>query len=261
MNQEQKLIAYKAIDSNVEDSTARQVIRYVMECELWNQDTISPSNEYLEKKYGWSKDTTLVAISKAKKSQFITTTGYGKNRCFELNIGFLKGEMAKVFQKSLRPVADFSDVLPNTLPKRLPNSSPNTLPNTFSTENGSTKPQNTEIEGYNSINHNDNEENVKTFGLTSFEVVSDTQPKEKTQPKNKEALALREKLYDLFEVEYEVRPTINMGDYVRVVTAKKSLTDKQILELVEDRLNGKKPPKTVREALTDRAIDIYLQNA
>lgn len=160
MKEEQKRIAYKAIDDNVEASTARQIIRYVMECELWKQDTISPSIEYLAKKYTWSKDTTKVAISKAKKSQFITTTGYGKNRCFELNVGHLKAKMAEAYQKTLRPVADFSDVLPegktNTLANTLANSSANTLANSFTGENGSTEPQNHQNEGDNSNNNNYN---------------------------------------------------------------------------------------------------------
>ncbi len=272
MNDEQKRIAYKAIDSSVEASTARQVIRYVMECELWNQDTISPSNAYLEKKYGWSNDTTKVAISKAKKSQFITTTGYGKNRCFELNIGFLKGEMAKVFQKSLRPRADFSDVLPerlaNTLANGQANSSANLLANSFTGENGLTEPQNYQIEGDNSNNSNNNkitETKVSTFegkSLTTdedYEIVSDTPERKKTERKDKGALALREKLYTLFEKEFDVRPTPHVADYLRILDAMKRLNEKQILELVEEGIDsGKK--KTVREALTAREVDIYLQN-
>lgn len=156
MDEQQKFLANKAIEENVEDTTARQVIRYVMACELWGQDTISPSNEYLGKKYGWSNDTTKVAISKAKKSQFITTTGYGKKRCLELNVGFLKGKMAEMYQKSLKPRADFSDVLPNTLPTTLPNGSPNSLPNSFGEENSVPKPQNEENGGYSNRNKNRN---------------------------------------------------------------------------------------------------------
>lgn len=117
MDKNQKILAYKAIDINVSDSTARQVIRYVMECELWGQDTVSPARGYLAKKYGWTISTEDSALKIAKKSQFITTTGYGKTRCLELNVSFLKGKMAEIFQKSIRPKVDFSDVLPQTLPQ------------------------------------------------------------------------------------------------------------------------------------------------
>lgn len=272
MKEEQKRIAYKAIDDNVEASTARQIIRYVMECELWKQDTISPSIEYLAKKYTWSKDTTKVAISKAKKSQFITTTGYGKNRCFELNVGHLKAKMAEAYQKTLRPVADFSDVLPegktNTLANSSANSLANTLANSFTGENSSTEPQNHQNGGDNNNNSNNNkitETKVSTFGgksLTTdeeYEIVPDTPQKEKKERKDKGALALREKLYTLFEKELGVRPTTHVADYLRILDAMKRLNEKQILELVEDGIDsGKK--KTVREALTAREVDIYLQN-
>lgn len=159
MNPEQKLLANRAIDESVEDTTARQIIRYVMECELWAQDSVSPSNEHLCKKYGWTPSTLLSAISRAKKSQFITTTGYGKKRCFELNVAFLKGKMAEQYQKTLRPRADFSDILPpppNTLPNSLPKTSHNTLPKTFSSENGLTEGQNLKKEGDNNNNSNNN---------------------------------------------------------------------------------------------------------
>lgn len=254
MNDEQKRVAYKAIDDNVEDTTARQIIRYVLECEIFRQDTISPSVEYLSKKYTWSIDTTRVAISKAKSSQFITTTGYGKSRCFELNVGFLKSKMAEVFQKTLRPVADFSDVLPNTLPNSLPNTSPNTLPNTFLIENGSTKPQNEEKEGYNNNSNNNNKSKTKV--LTSFEVVSD---KEERKPRDKRAWVLREFLYELFKKEHGVVPIPSSKDYFSIVHALKYVTESDIKSIVEEELSrGKK--KTISEMLSTRSLNIYLQN-
>lgn len=182
MDEQQKFLANKAIEENVEDTTARQVIRYVMACELWSQDTISPSNEYLGKKYGWSNDTTKVAISKAKRSQFITTTGYGKKRCLELNVGFLKGKMAEMYQKSLKPRADFSDVLPNTLPTTLPNGSPNSLPNSFEEENAVPKPQNGENGGYSNRNNN---KNTSVATAPQIVEVSDSEERPKKESRAK----------------------------------------------------------------------------
>ena len=107
MDRKAKLLAYEAIDENIKDSTARQIVRYVFECEVFGQDTIKPSNAYLAEKYNWDKkaikektrlNTTITAIKLAKKSQFITTTGRGRKRCLELNVGFLKGKMAEVAQ-------------------------------------------------------------------------------------------------------------------------------------------------------------------
>lgn len=92
-----------------------------------------------------------------------------------------------------------------------------------------------------------------------YEIVSDTPERKKTERKDKGALALREKLYTLFEKELGARPTTHVADYLRILDAMKRLNEKQILELVEDGIDsGKK--KTVREALTAREVDIYLQN-
>lgn len=90
----------------------------------------------------------------------------------------------------------------------------------------------------------------------SFVVVSD-QPISRPVKKDATAFRLRQKLYDMFEKEYGVHPTITQADYVRVQAALKHLTQKQVVDLVEDAMEGSRPPKTVREALTDRAIDSY----
>jgi hypothetical protein len=162
MNKSQKLIAYQAIDNNVEHTTARQIIRYVMECELWGQDTVSPTNKHLAKKYKWSVDTTKVAISKAKKSQFISTTGYGKQRCLELNVSFLKGKMAEAYQKTLKPKTDFSDIITenkksaNGLANGLANTLANSSANSFLEEKCLTEPRIDIIKEDNNNNNNNN---------------------------------------------------------------------------------------------------------
>ena len=113
MNRQEKLLANQAIEENVKDSTARKIIRWVMECEINGFDTEYPTNQYLAKKFGWSLNTTKTAVSKAKQSGFITLTGTNKYRTFELNVQFLKGKMAEILAK--RPPKknlDFSDILP-----------------------------------------------------------------------------------------------------------------------------------------------------
>ena len=109
MDRKTKALAYQAIDENVKDTTARQIIRYVMECELNGFDTIRPTNSQIAKKYGWTLNTTKVAIAKAKKSQFITTTGRDKSRTFELNVQFLKGKMGEIQAK--KPLKKNSNLL------------------------------------------------------------------------------------------------------------------------------------------------------
>lgn len=92
-----------------------------------------------------------------------------------------------------------------------------------------------------------------------YAIVSDTPHKVKNPPRNKQALALREKLYDLFEREYKARPTTTASDYFRVLAAQKRIKDKDIIEIVEDELDkGKK--RTVTEMLSARSVDIYLQD-
>lgn len=164
MDDQSKILAYRSIDENVEHTTARQIIRYVMECEIWGIDTISPSNEYLAKKYGWSFETTKVAISKAKKSQFITTTGRSKTRCFELNVGFLKGKMAELHQRKpinknlLRDIGKDLGILDeaNLSANEMANDSANLSANFQDQENAYIEPLNEEIGGdnNNSINNN-----------------------------------------------------------------------------------------------------------
>ena len=136
MDRQTKALAFQAIDENVQDSTARQICRYVMECELNGFDTIRPTNSHIAKKYGWTLETTKVAIAKAKRSQFITTTGRDKSRTFELNVQFLKGKMGEIAAK--KPLKSKSNLLaelaevvvePNHLPNHLPNLEPNLEPN------------------------------------------------------------------------------------------------------------------------------------
>lgn len=73
------------------------------------------------------------------------------------------------------------------------------------------------------------------------------------------AWGLKEKLYDMFEEELGVRPTPNSGDYQMVKRALNTLNADEIVDMVEEELSGKKPPATVREALSDRQVDIYRQ--
>ena len=128
MDKETKMLAYQAIDENVSDSTARKIIRYVMECELNGFDTIRQTNAYIAEKFHWTIDTTKVAIAKAKKSQFITTTGRDKSRTFELNVQFLKGKMGEIVaRKPLRKGAILLQELANVAQE--PNHLPNHLPN------------------------------------------------------------------------------------------------------------------------------------
>lgn len=74
------------------------------------------------------------------------------------------------------------------------------------------------------------------------------------------AWALREKLYDLFEDNTDVRPTPHAADYQMVVAALKTLNADEVVDLVEQAFESKKPPRTVREALSARQIDIYRQD-
>jgi hypothetical protein len=155
-----KYYANIAINQNVKDTTARDIIRYVMECELWGQDIVNPSNEYLTKKFGWTAGTTRVAVSLAKKSEFITTTGSAKTRTFELNVSFLKGKIAELVVRSARPSLELPNDLPNVLPDISPNNSPNILPNklpnTQYEENADAVSVIPENEGDNNSNVNSN---------------------------------------------------------------------------------------------------------
>jgi hypothetical protein len=93
----------------------------------------------------------------------------------------------------------------------------------------------------------------------SFEVVRD-EPAKKSAPRDHAAFSLRGKLYDLLEKELGSRPTPTVADYQRVLAARKVLDDSSIVSMFEDALAGRRAPRTVREALTARAIDIYRQD-
>ena len=155
MNEQIRALAHQAINENVADSTAREICKWVMECELHGFETIHPSNAYLAEHFGWGDETVRVAISKAKKSGFIATTGSKANRTFELNTQFLKGKMAEIQAKRpLKKALDFSDLLlgndelPNNLPNNLPNILPNNLPNNL--------PQNNRGDSDSNSNSNEN---------------------------------------------------------------------------------------------------------
>jgi len=107
-DEKNKILAYRAIDENVSDITARKIVRYVMECEIWGQDTVAPTNLYLAKKFKWKDSTVRNAIYLAKKSNFISTTGNVRNRCLELSLGFLRGKMAEIYQRDTGKLSGFN---------------------------------------------------------------------------------------------------------------------------------------------------------
>lgn len=89
--------------------------------------------------------------------------------------------------------------------------------------------------------------------ITSFDEKETTTTKRDTK-----AWTLKEKLYDLVEKENGVRPTPSIADYKRVVEALKRLSEADIEALVEEGLGQGK--RTVREALSARSLDVYLQD-
>ncbi len=93
---------------------------------------------------------------------------------------------------------------------------------------------------------------------SDFEIVADEKPNK--APKDHTAMILRGKLYEMFKKEWGSDCTPNIADYQRVCAALQRLTEKQIIDMVDYALGAKRRPRTVREALTSRAIDIYLQD-
>lgn len=85
---------------------------------------------------------------------------------------------------------------------------------------------------------------------------SDKKPKVK---RDTGAWNLKEKLYDMFEKNKGVRPTPNLADYKQIQLALKRLTPQQTESMVEYQLDYENPV-TVRECLTARKIDKYLQD-
>lgn len=113
-------------------------------------------------------------------------------------------------------------------------------------------------EGGGKTPENKTSNNTKKGASPSFEVVQDQPEKKNAAPRDKEALRLRARLYDLFAKEHGTYPVISAADYYRVVSALKRLKPKEVETLVEDGLSQGK--RTVSECLTDRAVTIYLQD-
>lgn len=88
--------------------------------------------------------------------------------------------------------------------------------------------------------------------------VKDQTTKDKRTPSNKIALGLRQWCYDQIEKEHGVRPTVNLGDYVQLTKALKTLKEMDVKTMMEDALSMG-VGKTVRSVFTDREIDIYRQ--
>lgn len=95
--------------------------------------------------------------------------------------------------------------------------------------------------------------------VSPFQILPDNKPNVLKEKKDNGVYPLREKLYTLFEQEFGTRPTPSMADYKRVEAALKRLKASDIIDLVEEKLEAGKA-RTVREALTDRSIDVYLQD-
>jgi len=119
------------------------------------------------------------------------------------------------------------------------------------THGGSTERHRTKYIGTESIKNSVSNE-------TAFSIEIDEPEKVTRKPKDKTALALREELYTIFEKERGVRPTPTFSDYNQVLNALKRLTKAQIIDMVERDVNYTQK-RTVREILTARGVDIYLQ--
>ena len=104
-------------------------------------------------------------------------------------------------------------------------------------------------------NTDSNAEREKATDVASFSIVPD-EPIKVRPKRDSTAWKLKEELYDLFEKEYDHRPTPHIGDYKTVLEALKRLEPKKIKWLVEEGLSQGK--HTVRECLTARAVDAYL---
>lgn len=102
-------------------------------------------------------------------------------------------------------------------------------------------------------------ETSPSLKVEEIKIVPDDLVKANARKKEPGVLALRDKLYDMFEKEKDVRPTPHAGDYQMVKAAMNRLTQKQIIDLVEEKLEDGKV-RTVREALSPRSVDIYLQD-
>lgn len=93
------------------------------------------------------------------------------------------------------------------------------------------------------------------------EVREDSGGKEKPpkQPRDTRALHLRDRLYSVLEKNVGVYPTTHIADYKQIQAALKVLSEEEIEDLFELSLAAGKA-RTVREALTARAVDIYRQD-
>ena len=195
MNNNTKMIAYQAIDENVADSTARQIIRYTLECEIFGLDTIQPSNDYLAKKYEWSVRTVQEAIYRAKKSKFITTTGRGRRRCLELNVGFLKGKMAEIQQKKplkTNLLEDIGRELGIEEPEYLPDNQPEIVPEDLPEKTTTLDQYQSQKVDYNNNNNNNNTGKIKNFsGIPSFSSVGGKEKEKSSAKKKKKAKELK----------------------------------------------------------------------
>ena len=176
------------LDENVKESLARDIIRYTLECEL--HSVPSPGNrKYLSKHFTkkgkkWTPEIASKAVSYAKKTELIGTTGRGKFRQLELNVQKIRTCIATAKAKYSgiiygKKFPDFSDNFMDFYETRKNNQGNiegniqgNIQGNIETKENGSTKPAIEEKPWYN--NNKDNSNYINTYGerekqLLSFE--------------------------------------------------------------------------------------------
>jgi hypothetical protein len=95
MEPKTKMLALRAIDENCESAGSKIVVEWVMDHELGNQDGVA-LDRYLFNKNIKDKNMIEDLIKSAVESSFISITGSGASRTFELNLQFLKGKMAEI---------------------------------------------------------------------------------------------------------------------------------------------------------------------
>lgn len=112
---------------------------------------------------------------------------------------------------------------------------------------------------HNSDSSSDNKKETSEEVSSPLEIVKDEGGRLPRPPKDKELVSLRNSMYETIEKEYGAKPTPNMGDYQRLLAAKKrGISPKDMKYMLEDAISKGKG-RTVRSVFTDREIDLFNQ--
>lgn len=99
------------LTASTPDNGARKILLYFYKLNktMTKYGVMNPSNKYLSKHFGWTDDTLRAHLCMAKKTGFLTITGYGEARVFDFNQALLEEKTMLFLQQKAEMTSQLSE--------------------------------------------------------------------------------------------------------------------------------------------------------